>query len=97
MYAIRSYYDLTGAAPARPRERGKVNTEAYDSMLRARSCLLQFTPQGNVEARRLLQRALEIDPEMTQIYAFLAIVTATNYLNGWADARPEALESYNFV
>jgi len=84
--------NLAGGLPALQRPRGKVNTEAYDYMLRARSCLLQFTSDGLVEARALLQRALESDPEMTQIYAYLAITAATEYLNGWNNVGPEALE-----
>jgi len=85
--------NLAGGAPAAaPRERGKVNTRAYDYVLRARSLLLQFTAQGAVEADSLLRRALEIDPGMTQIYAYLAITVATSYLNGWTDADPERLE-----
>jgi adenylate cyclase len=84
--------NLTGGAPATPRERGKVNTQAYDYVLRARSLLLQFTAQGAVEADALLRRALEIDPSMTQINAYLAITVATSYLNGWNDAGPERLE-----
>jgi adenylate cyclase len=84
--------NLAGGAPAQPRSRGKVNTEAYDYVLRARSLLLQFTPQGAVEADALLRQALEIDPGMTQIYAYLAIAVATSYLNGWNDAGPERLE-----
>ena len=84
--------NLAGAVPALQRPRGKVNTEAYDYMLRARSCILQFTSDGVVEARALLRRALEVAPEITQIYAYLAIAAATEYLNGWNNVGPEALE-----
>jgi adenylate cyclase len=84
--------NLAGGAPAQPRSRGKVNTKAYDYVLRARSLLLQFTPQGAIEADGLLRQALEIDPGMTQIYAYLAIAVATSYLNGWNDAGPERVE-----
>ena len=83
---------LTGSDQAHRRERGKVNTEAYDHMLRARSCLLEFTPEKLVEARAMLERALALDPGMTQSYAYLAIAEATEYLNGWNDAGPERLE-----
>jgi len=84
--------NLTGREQARPRERGKVNTEAYDHVLRARGLLLQFTPQGAIEGNVLLRRALELDPGMTQIYAYLAIAVATEYLNGWNDAGPDRLD-----
>jgi len=84
--------NLAGGAPAQPRSRGKVNTKAYDYVLRARSLLLQFTPQAASEADALLRRALEFDPGMTQIYAYLAIAVATQYLNGWNDAGPDRLD-----
>jgi adenylate cyclase len=82
--------NLTGREQTR--ERGKVNTEAYDYVLRARGLLLQFTAQGAIEGNVLLRRALELDPGMTQIYAYLAIAVATEYLNGWNDAGPERLD-----
>jgi len=83
---------LAGGKRARQRPRGKVNSEAYDYLLRARSCILQFTPQGLVEGRAMLERALEIDPAMTQGHAYLAITVLLEYLNGWNDAGPERLE-----
>ena len=82
---------LAGSEQARHRDRGKVNTEAYDCLLRARSLLLQFTPQTNAEARALVERALAIEPGMARGYAILAIATATAYLNGW-DPSPDSLE-----
>jgi adenylate cyclase len=84
--------NLAGGEQERPRPRGKVNTEAYDYMLRARSCILQFTPQGLAEGRALLKRALEIDPAVAQIHAYLAICCVIEYLNGWNNAGPERLE-----
>ena len=82
---------LTGADQAHRRERGKVNTEAYDYLLRARSCLLQFTPQGLAEARALLERALEIDAGLMQAYAYLAVAHGTEYVNGWVDPTSDSL------
>ncbi len=84
--------NLAGGGPAQPRTRGKVNTEAYDYLLRARSCILQFTPHGLAEGRAMLERALEIDPAMTQGRAYLAITVLLEYLNGWNNAGPERLE-----
>ena len=90
MYAIRSYYvNLTGGGQARPRERAKVNTEAYDYLLRARSLIMQFTPEANAEARAMLEHALAIDPTMATAYAGLAMALGTEYTNGWNNAGPE--------
>ncbi len=83
---------LTGGGPVQQRARGKVNSEAYDTLLRARSCILQFTPQGLAEGRALLERALEVAPDMPQSRAYLAITVLLEYLNGWNNAGPERLE-----
>ena len=74
---------LTGADRSHYGQRGKVNAEAYDLAMRARSIFLHFTPEGINEARSLLNRALEIDPNFAIGYAQLAQVDATVYVNGW--------------
>ncbi|MDX1374291.1 MAG: adenylate/guanylate cyclase domain-containing protein, partial [Burkholderiales bacterium] len=84
--------NLGGAGPAHQPTRSKVNTEAYDYLLRARSCILQFTPQGHNEGRAMLERALEIAPGLTQGRAYLALTVLLEYLNGWNNAGPERLE-----
>jgi adenylate cyclase len=84
--------NLGGGEQARQRPRAKVNTEAYDYLLRARSCILQFTSQGLAEGRAMLERVLEIDPATTQGRAYLAITHLLEYLNGWNNAGPERLE-----
>jgi adenylate cyclase len=83
---------LAGEERARQKERGKVNGEAYDYFMRARSLLLQFNPAALLEARAILERALEIDPGLAQGYAYLAISYGTEYLNGWNNAGPDRLE-----
>jgi len=80
---------LAGGGQARPRERAKVNTEAYDYLLRARSLIMQFTPEANAEARAMLERALAIDPTMATAYAGLAMALGTEYVNGWNNPGPE--------
>jgi len=83
---------LTGREAARREYRGKVNTEAYDYLMRGRSCLLQFTAEALVEARAMLERAIAIDPGLSQVYAMLAIVYATEYLNDWNNPAADYLE-----
>ena len=74
---------LTGTEKARWQERGKVNVEAYDCVIRARHCILQFNAAAATEARAMLERALQIDPDMAVAYACLAIVQGTEYANAW--------------
>jgi adenylate cyclase len=72
--------------------RGKVNSEAYDYLMRARSLLLQFNSAALLEGRAMIERALEIDPGLTQACAYLAISYGTEYVNGWNDAGPAHLD-----
>ena len=83
---------LTGGEQARRGERGKVNPEAYDYLIRGRSCLLQFSAQAAAEARTMLERALAIDPGLKQAYGYLAILYDTEYLNGWNNPSVDYLE-----
>ncbi|MGH8678814.1 MAG: adenylate/guanylate cyclase domain-containing protein [Burkholderiales bacterium] len=83
---------LTRSEEAGREDRGKVNPEAYDYLIRGRACILQFSAEAVVEARAMLERALAIDPGMKQAYAYLAIVYGTEYLNGWNNPAPDHLE-----
>jgi adenylate cyclase len=83
---------LTGSERARSEGRGKVNAEAYDYLIRARSCLLNFNAEGLIEARAMLERALAIDPRLAAAYALLAITTSTEYVNAWNGRTASDLE-----
>src|SRR4051812_21664682 len=83
---------LTGSDRTKHAPRGKVNAEAYDCAMRARGKFLLFTPEGENEARILLNRALEIDPNFAIAYAHLAQVVATEYVNGWSGDCNDDLE-----
>ena len=52
---------LTGSERARRQDRGKVNGEAYDYLMRAKACILHFNAAALVEGRAMLERALAID------------------------------------
>jgi len=82
---------LTGSERARREARGKIDSEAYDYLIRGKRCILQFNAAALAEARAMLERALAIDPTMAQGYAFLAVVDCAQYANGWND-RMEDLE-----
>jgi adenylate cyclase len=83
---------LTGSERARSQGRGKVNAEAYDYLIRARSCLLNFNAAALIEARAMLERALAIDPRLAQAYAVLAITCCTEYANAWNGRTASDLE-----
>lgn len=84
--------ERSGRAP-----RGKVNPEAYDYMMRARACLMQFAPEAANEARGLIQRALEIDPGFATAYALLALLHSTEYVNGWTQAPDHVAQGMTFA
>ena len=65
---------------------------AYDYLLRARQCLNRYTQEGELQARRYLERALSIDPEFAAAYAGLAISYIHEYEAAWSELPIEALE-----
>ena len=88
---------LTPAERSARAPRGKVNPEAYDYVMRARACVLLFTPEAAKEARGLIQRALEIDPGFATAYALLALLISTEYVNGWTQAPDHVAQGMIFA
>ncbi len=83
---------LTRSETARRQDRGKVNVEAYDHLIRAKSCILHFNAAGMVEARAMLERAVAIDPGLAQAYAYLSVICFTEYVNAWNGRTASDLE-----
>jgi adenylate cyclase len=67
------------------------NLAAYDYVLRARPALQRPTRAELVEARSLLRRAIEIDPNYAAAYAALAETYFTATSMGWAESPSEAV------
>jgi len=65
--------------------------EAYDYVLRARPALQHPARAGTVEARALLRRAIELDPNYAAAYAGLAETYLIAVSMGWAESPPEFL------
>jgi adenylate cyclase len=59
------------------------NPEAYDLYLQGLQQESFFTGDGNLEARRLLSRAIELDPGFAAAYAHLAQTYSLAVENGW--------------
>ncbi|MDP6805731.1 MAG: adenylate/guanylate cyclase domain-containing protein [Rhodospirillales bacterium] len=66
--------------------------EAYDLALRARELLLRHNRKDNVEATKLFERSIELDPDFITAHAELALVLYTAYLNGWNDDTEATLQ-----
>ncbi|MET0528081.1 MAG: adenylate/guanylate cyclase domain-containing protein [Microvirga sp.] len=64
---------------------------AYDYVLRARPALQRPTRANNAEARALLRRAIELDPNYAAAYAALAETYNLAISMGWAESPNTAL------
>ncbi|WP_394889393.1 adenylate/guanylate cyclase domain-containing protein [Mesorhizobium sp. AaZ16] len=82
---------LTAGEEARRESRGKVDPEAYDLLIRSRQTMLQLSAMSSMEARRMLERVIAIEPELAAAYARLSIIAFAEYVNRWNDATPEDL------
>ena len=81
--------ELTSGEHSRFGGRDKVDPEAYDHLVRARTCLYRFTEESMVECRDAATRALELDPEFAQAHTMLSLVYGTEHANGWNQAGPD--------
>jgi adenylate cyclase len=68
------------------------NLEAYDCVLRGRELWERFTPEANREARRLYEKAIELDPDYARAYASLAWTYLVEHTERWAAAEEQPLE-----
>ncbi len=67
--------------------------QAYDLFLRGRNTLYQtMTREGNSQAIRLMEQAIELDPAFARAYAGLARQFLIQVRNGWSQAPEESLE-----
>ncbi|MCV3241002.1 adenylate/guanylate cyclase domain-containing protein [Mesorhizobium sp. ZC-5] len=82
---------LTASEEAQRENPGKVDPEAYDLLVRARHTVLQLRPEAAIEARRMLERVIEIDPGLALPYARLSIISFAEYVNEWNGATPDNL------
>src|SRR5262249_1985834 len=67
------------------------NLEAYDSYLRGVEYYWRYTKEANAQARQLFEKAVALDPQYAEAYAWLSV---TYYLEwGWRwSTDPQTLE-----
>jgi len=80
--------NLVTDAKDRPARTETDNTEAYDCVLRGREQFRLFSKDGNLNASRLYQQAIELDPNYALAYAGLAMTC----LHEWFQGSPDKLE-----
>ena len=67
------------------------NMEAYDYYLRGLEYFSQLTKESNIQARQMLQRAIDLDPRFAAAYALLGLVQSQEWTQGWSQG-PQPLE-----
>ncbi|MEK1895416.1 MAG: tetratricopeptide repeat protein [Rhizobium sp.] len=72
--------------------REETNPEAYDCFLRGRELWHRLTKQTNSDARDLLQRAVDLDPNVASAHSFLALTHGLDYLNRWSALPQRSIE-----
>ena len=65
---------------------------AYDLLLRAKHCLAQGSQQDVLEARAILQRSLELDPEYAEAHVVLAETYFYEAMSNWSPSPEAAAE-----
>ena len=63
----------------------------YDCLLRGRELFMRFTKEGNLEARKAFEEALEIDPNCAPAYARLAQTYTSEGRLGWTSEPEKAV------
>jgi len=87
---------LAGRVEASERQRVRSldrteNMQAYDLLLRGREMWFRGNPECNREARRLYEKAIEIDPEYARAYGSLAWTYLLEALRRWTDDSEAAI------
>ncbi len=66
---------------------------AYDHVLRSEALLLRFAKDDNAEARRLAEKAVELDPRSALAHAQLGWTHCMDYIASWVEDRAHALDT----
>ena len=83
---------LTSGEQVRLWRQGTTNPEAYDTFLRGRDQAMRKTREDTVQARRLFERAIELDPGFAMAYVGLASTFTLEVRLGWSPSLAESLE-----
>jgi tetratricopeptide (TPR) repeat protein len=65
--------------------------DAYDYVLRGRESYARNTRSANTDARRMFERAIQLDPAYASAYAALGSTRLNAAVSGWTEFRDEAL------
>ncbi len=86
---------LAGRVEAASRDRAKnkptENMAAYECVLAGKTLHHRRSPQANMQALELLERAIQLDPGYAHAHAWKACVLGQAWVNGWAADRDATL------
>jgi TolB-like protein/Tfp pilus assembly protein PilF len=71
------------------------NLDAYDLVLKGRAQLTRASRKSNRDARRMFERAIQLDPNYAAAYAWLARARFHMATDGWTEFPGEALKRAN--
>jgi adenylate cyclase len=83
---------LTNLEQARAAAKPPDRLEAYDLVLRGRALMRRNTRSANIEARRMFQRAIDLDSGYAAPYVALGDAYHSSFLLGWTDQPVEILQ-----
>ncbi len=66
-------------------DRDTDNVAAYDYFLRGLEYSNRFTPEGNIKARELFEKAIDLDTGYTMAYAKYGWTYLTEWMMGWSE------------
>jgi len=72
-------------------KRGSQNIEAYEKGMKGMASFRQFSLEGNVEARKLFEDCLRLDPVYAGAYVMLGWSHLLDLWNGWSRSPADSL------
>jgi adenylate cyclase len=73
-------------------KRGSGNLEAYEKGMKGMEYFRRFSPEGNVQSRRMFEEGIALDPKTPGNYVMLGWTHLTDILAGWTNAPDRSLE-----
>ena len=67
------------------------NADAYQYFLKGQERYHRHSKAEILEARKLYQKAIDLDPKFARVYAMLAMTYWFEFANGWSEAPEQAL------
>ena len=72
-------------------KRGSQKLEAYEKGMKGMELFRFFSPEGNVQARKIFEECIALDPEYPGPYVMLAWTYLTAVYNGWSKSPEESI------